>query len=102
TGSTAHVQVKEKPSVSAEVLMALVEDGLTSQVKRGENDGRTLHHVAVARQLGSLGRLDREGFSVDAPLTLPKDSDRSKLQVVAFVQEVGTGKVLAVQTVPLP
>ena len=32
-----------------QVLVAITEDDVSSTVTRGENNGRTLHHVAVAR-----------------------------------------------------
>ena len=38
-----------------DVLVALTEDDLSSVVRRGENGGRTLTHVAVVRKLESLG-----------------------------------------------
>ena len=37
------------------MLVALTEDDLSSVVRRGENGGRTLSHVAVVRKLESLG-----------------------------------------------
>jgi hypothetical protein len=37
-----------------QVMAAITEDGLSSVVTRGENHGRTLHHVAVARTVQSL------------------------------------------------
>jgi hypothetical protein len=40
-----------------QVIAAMTEDGLSSLVTRGENHGRTLHHVAVARLVQSLDAL---------------------------------------------
>jgi hypothetical protein len=37
-----------------QVIAAITEDGLSSVVTRGENHGRTLHHVAVARTVQRL------------------------------------------------
>ena len=37
-----------------QIMAAITEDGLSTVVTRGENHGRTLHHVAVARTVRSL------------------------------------------------
>src|SRR4051794_8603518 len=42
---------------SAEVIVAVVEDNLHSEVRRGENRGRTLKHDAVVRRLTAVGTL---------------------------------------------
>ena len=52
------------------MLVALTEDDLTTVVKRGENGGRTLSHVAVVRSLESVGALEREAFVADGQLKL--------------------------------
>ena len=41
--------------VMGEAWLAITEDGLTSDVRRGENGGRTLRHDAVVRRLVKLG-----------------------------------------------
>jgi len=43
-----------------EVIAAITEDGLSSVVTRGENQGRTLHHVAVARTVQGLDVLSAQ------------------------------------------
>src|SRR5262249_9367820 len=43
------------PDDRAELLVAVVEDRLRTEVKRGENGGRTLVHAAVARDLTTAG-----------------------------------------------
>ena len=39
----------------ADILVAVTEDQLRSDVKRGENHGRVLAHAAVVRQLTTIG-----------------------------------------------
>lgn len=74
----------------ADVLLALVEDGLVSVVARGENSGRTLHHTAVVRSLQTIGEAKGAGWSGEAAL-----EDKGKLRPVVFVQERASHKVLA-------
>ena len=80
-------------SAGADVLLAIVEDGIVSEVTRGENAGRRLAHTAVARNLFAAGRVDATG-RFDA--TLPVESGQAARRVLAFVQECGTGRVLGV------
>lgn len=88
------VQVKAPNSVKdAQVVLAITEDNLTTQVGSGENGGRTLHHAAVVRELRQLGQLHEGSFETNVPLKLEKDWKRDDLRAVVFVQEGATGKI---------
>jgi len=86
------VEVAPAPGVviaqRADVIVALTEDQLTSDVQRGENRGRRLRHGAVVRSLTTLGSLTAlNTFSgVTAVPTAPSWVTRN-LSVIAFVQE---------------
>lgn len=93
------VSVAGSPA-GAEVSLVVIEDGLVSEVTRGENAGRRLAHTAVARDLVSAGAVDSAG-RFDS--TVPVAPRSGKLRVFAFVQERGTGHVLGVSApVALP
>ena len=79
----------------AVVMIAITEDDLSSNVLRGENSGRKLKHMAVARSLHSYRPSFGEETIVAANLTLGTDWKRDELSVVAFVQEVESRRVLA-------
>ena len=68
-----HVQVEPSAASAdrgAQVIVALAENAVVSDVRRGENSGRRLDHVAVVRSLRDLGTLDAAGaFSADITLT---------------------------------
>jgi len=71
----------------ANVWVALAADSGTSDVLRGENSGRRLHHVSIATELRQVGTVsDRAGFRSE--LTL-----RAGSRLIAFVQEPGNGRV---------
>src|SRR5947207_3235480 len=53
---------------SIRLIAAITEDGLTSVVNRGENKGRTLHHVAVARRIQVLDALSSKSSVVESQL----------------------------------
>jgi hypothetical protein len=69
-----------------EVMVALTEDDLSSVVRRGENGGRTLSHVAVVRKLQALGTLDRESFVANGQLDLARGWNVPKMRAVSWLQ----------------
>ena len=69
-----------------DALVALTEDDLSSVVRKGENSGRTLTHVAVVRKLESLGSLEREAFVADGQLSLDRTWKGGKMRAVAWLQ----------------
>jgi hypothetical protein len=81
--------------MSGQVWIALADDSDQSNVRRGENAGRILKHVAVVRSLTQVGILDRGAFSKDVTVNI-EDANRRNLRVIAIVQEVGAGTVLGV------
>jgi len=69
-----------------DVMVALTEDDLTSVVRRGENGGRTLAHVAVTRRLQALGSLDRESFVANGQIDLQPAWKAARMRAVVFLQ----------------
>lgn len=88
---------------TADVVLALVEDGLASDVTRGENEGRRLPHTAVVRQLVPVGRLRAGGEALDETrvLRLAGQAPRGVRRAIAFAQEGPSGRVLALSWLPL-
>src|SRR5215831_12740927 len=68
-----NVDVKNVPPVNrgdvAEVILAITEDNLSSNVSRGENSGRKLAHIAVVREMRALGRVDPAKKAFDSETT---------------------------------
>jgi hypothetical protein len=88
----AHVETDPLPS-QAEVFVALALEHAQSQVLHGENGGHRLEHVAVARNLASVGKTKKgEAFARD--VSLAADSSGMPYRLVAFVQEPNQGKIL--------
>jgi len=88
---------------AAELFIAVTESGLVSKVARGENAGRTLRHTAVVRQLRSLGEVNKGPKSsvTSTRLSLDKEWKRGAIQVVAFLQEKRSRRVLGATAQPL-
>ena len=83
------------PHGPAQVLLAVVEDGLFSHVLRGENEGRTLPHTAVVRSLKGVGSIpaSAKDFTVDAEI--PADPAWKRTRIVVFIQDRESLRVLA-------
>ena len=76
-----------------EVFLAVIENGLHSNVKRGENAGRSLDHAGVVREISSVGRINGESFDGTARVKLAKDWNAKNLRAVIFIQDTRTDKV---------
>ena len=87
-------------AAGAEVLLAITETDLNTDVRAGENGGRKLHHSGVVRSLVVIGRVESlrrgaggVGFSGQAQLHLASTWKRENLKLVAFVQDRVTGRI---------
>jgi hypothetical protein len=79
----------------ADVYVAVALNRAESQVSGGENAGRRLSHTAVVKSIVKIGRL-RKGrvFAQDVQLKLEPRTDADNLRIIAFVQELGQGRVI--------
>jgi hypothetical protein len=78
---------------TGDVLLAVTEDNLSTQIAAGENNGRLLRHSAVVRDFKRLGHVENGAFAAGAPLKFEKDWKRNDLRVVVFVQALNEGKI---------
>ena len=83
----------------AQVCVALVESGLVSRVRRGENSGRTLEHTGVVRRFESVAI----GVGGQGTLTLEPHVDirAGRGRAVVFVQDPRTSAILGAAAVDL-
>ncbi len=90
----------EAPGAAADVLLAITESGLASDVARGENAGRRVSHARVVRKLISLGKVKaNEKFDAEPVITLAQSWNIEHLRAVAFAQERASKRVLGVAEV---
>lgn len=85
------------PSAKAKLNVALVQTEANTVVKRGENEGRTLHHVNVVRELKTVEAATAGTVS----LPLPDDFKNASLSLLVFVQQ-SDGKIAGVKHLTLP
>jgi len=82
------------------LLVAVVQRSAMSQVKAGENSGRTLSHVQIVRQL-QTAKVDATGSGAGS-LSLPSDVATSDEEIIAFLQDNATGHIVAATRSALP
>jgi hypothetical protein len=106
TGNTLSVAFSIRgniPDRGAEIFAILAEDAESSNVLRGENSGRTLSHVSVARTITQVASIQTATEQlVHLPLStsvqVPNHQGR---HLILFAQTPGFGHVLGVDTTRL-
>jgi len=100
------VAAAELPTLSrgdrADIVIAVVENGLRSQVHAGENSGRLLTHAAVVRTMTSIGDATPAQTAARTEVTIAPTWQRKHVKVVAFVQERVSRRVLGAAAMALP
>jgi hypothetical protein len=108
TGDVLSIQVEALANVAAnetgQLFLAVAENMLHSDVKRGENAGAALEHNGVVRQMLPLEKIEtaREGFSSMVSVRPAREWNRANLRAVVFVQERRSRRVLAAAAIPFP
>ncbi len=91
-------------SAPLDILAAITDDLDETHVERGENGGRTLTHVSVARSFGRLAevRSDSEQTArIPWPAAL-RGSPEAARHLLLFAQQRNYGKVVGATSKPLP
>jgi hypothetical protein len=80
----------------ADVVVALTQDHLANEVRRGENGGRRLAHSAVVRSLTALGSLEPPGRTFETTVTVPVAADWNlgDIRIVGLLQERGSRRIV--------
>jgi hypothetical protein len=81
-------------SKRADLYVAIADNSAETQVGGGENSGRKLNHVAVARSLRKCGTIPAAGGQLQVTVSLEKGSELEKQRVIVFLQEPDAGHVL--------
>jgi hypothetical protein len=90
TASGVRVQI-DRAAKASDVWLALADNSGTSQVAAGENQGHSLHHVAILRSLRKIGAVKRGIAFAQNVEVLP-----SAGRLIVFVQDSGLGRVYGV------
>lgn len=106
TSTRLGVSVGKLPPVTegdtADVLLAVTESDLSTSVARGENTGRKLSHVGVARRLSVIGSATAgTPFTSETEVNIEGNWRRANLRALVFVQERASKRVLGAATIKL-
>jgi hypothetical protein len=107
SGDTLTLAVSDlpEPVAAADVLLALAEEGLSTDVRRGENAGAVLAHGPVVRALKKLGSIapgaKGRAFEASESVTLPPAWSRAKVRAVVFVQATETLAIVGAASVSM-
>ena len=99
TSLTVNFSTAAEASVhNADIIAVIADDADQSSVLHGENSGRTLVHVAVARSLSRVAKL-RSAVEQTVQIQLPRSFHESQgHHLILFVQAPANGRVLGVDT----
>jgi hypothetical protein len=87
------VDLAGEAPAGTQAYIALLEDGISSQVTAGENKGATLKHDHVVREVIGPLPLTATRLNHTHSVGIPRDADPTKLRVVAWAQDA-QGRVL--------
>ena len=96
TGNRLHLAFTTGASPKATLFAVVADDADQSSVQRGENAGRRLEHVAVARSLTRIADLDGTAGSGEAEIDLPASAEVRPLRLVLFARNDKTGHIVGV------
>jgi hypothetical protein len=91
-----HIEFTAGAAKGATVYAVIADDADRSSVARGENAGRTLEHVAVARSLVRIADLQPTPLDKTTNLALPRDGENRHLRVVLFARDDNNGHIVGV------
>ena len=83
---------------AATVYLVATEDNIVSNVKAGNNNGKTLKHSSVVRGLAEIATLasTQSGIKTSVDIKLDPKWKKENIRYVVFVQENERGRVIAV------
>jgi hypothetical protein len=102
-GISLKFSVNGTTSQPVDVIAVITDDADESNVLRGENSGRSLRHVSVARTLVRIASVNGDGEqSVHLPLSANLHLGGGPgHHVVVFAQERNQGSIVGADTVPI-
>jgi len=107
TGDMLNIKATGLPAgvKDADVVLAITESRLDTDVQHGENGGRKLRHTGVVRSIANVGRIDtsKDGsYIAQTHYHLDPAWKPANLKLVVFLQSRKTKKVWGAGAIALP
>lgn len=99
TENNLKVKISDLPThEKSNIWLVIAEDNLATNVRRGENSGRTLQHVSVVREMKIIGNVAAtdKTFATETAFKVQPNWNKKNLKFVVFVQGAETMKVFGV------
>jgi len=84
-------------SKNEQLVLLLVQRTATNKKSRGENEGRTLHHINIVREISYLTETKEATKIFDLPQGLMKED----IFIAGFIQDKRSGKIKAIDSSPV-
>jgi hypothetical protein len=102
-GGEVSIKVSELPAAAkgADVILAVTETRLDTDVRGGENGGHKLRHTGVVRSISTVGRVAAKAsnFAAQAHYRLDPSWKRENVKLVVFLQDRTSQKIWGVASV---
>ena len=76
-----------------QAILVLIQKMATNEIKKGENKGRTLHHINIVRNIFYLPLKEKT-----TNFTLPTGLNKEEVFVAGFIQDKRSGSITAMQS----
>ena len=86
--SAEGVEVKKE-----QAILVLIQKMATNEIKKGENKGKTLHHINIVRNIFYLPLKEKS-----TNFTLPAGLQKEDVFVAGFIQDKRSGKIKAMES----
>ena len=88
-----HYSAEGTDAKKEQAIIVLIQKMATNEIKKGENTGRTLHHINIVRNIFYLPLKEKT-----TNFTLPTGFSKEDFFVAGFVQDKRSGKIKAIQS----
>jgi hypothetical protein len=84
-------------SKNEQLVLLLVQKMATNKIMRGENEGRTLHHINIVREISHL----TETKGTIKTFDLPQGLKKADIFIAGFIQDKRSGKIKTIRSSPI-
>lgn len=88
-----HYSAEGTDAKKEQAIIVLIQKMGTNEIKKGENKGRTLHHINIVRNIFYLPLKEKT-----TNFTLPAGFSKEDFFVAGFIQDKRSGKIKAIQS----